>query len=75
MRAHRQRLGGALVIVARRPGGRAQCPRFKQRGADGEAPKAAEFTATAKACAAELEADMLVELALAVSQRTLENAA
>jgi uncharacterized protein (TIGR02646 family) len=35
----------------------------------------AEFTATAKACAAELEADMLVELARAVSQRMLENAA
>jgi uncharacterized protein (TIGR02646 family) len=34
----------------------------------------AEFTATAKACAAELEADMVVELARVVSQRTLEDA-
>jgi uncharacterized protein (TIGR02646 family) len=36
--------------------------------------KRAEFTATAKACAAELNADRLVELARAVSQRALQNA-
>jgi uncharacterized protein (TIGR02646 family) len=35
----------------------------------------AEFTATAKACAAELEADELVALARALSQRALEDAA
>jgi hypothetical protein len=35
----------------------------------------AEFTATAKACAAELQADQLVELAREISQRALEDAA
>jgi hypothetical protein len=35
----------------------------------------AEFTATAKACAAELQAGLFVDLARAVSLRALEHAA